>query len=430
MAERFETGVRRWAVVLVPDPESTPTALGIIRSLGRAGVPLATSASHRGGPSYTSRYVDRRLVCPPLEHEPESWKDTLIEFGKPLVEKPVLFPSADEHVIAIHHYRDEISAYFDYPFLDPAALLNCIDKRQMYKVCRHAGIEAGQTLLIDDPARVDEITAKAVTPSVLKPAMWIGLYGQGPRRYREFIHEFGQKAVCAHSPEELRNILLRVAPLSLPVLLQQEVPGPCDAICVVSLYADNDSEIRGLFVGRKTRQYPSDFGDRSMIENITCPRIEALARSLASEIGFHGIAEMEFKRHPENGRFHLMEINPRAGTWITAAIASGVNIPHLAYLDAIGAELPQMTQTKRPVRWIDGQMDMLYWLSYRRGDHTGRPLLLLDYLRTLRGRREYAYWATDDLVPGAARAVGLARDILRVLRCRIGFRRRETDGVV
>jgi len=293
-------------------------------------------------------------------------------------------------------------------------------------MCKRAGIEVGKTFFIDDFARIDEIVDQTVIPSVLKPAIWISLQDGCPRRYREFFYEFGQKAVSAQTREELRNILVRAARLSIPVLLQEEVPGPSSAIYGVSLYADKDSEIRGIFVGRKTRQFPSNFGDGSMIEGVSCPKIEALVRSLVRAIRFRGVAEVEFKLHPENGRFYFLEINPRAGTWITAAPASGVNTPYLAYLDAIGAQLPQMIQTDRPVRWIDGRLDMLYWLSYRKRDHTGKPLPLLDYLRTLQGKREYAYWTIDDPIPGAARAMGLPRDVLRVLMCKVRSRRELT----
>jgi len=81
------------AVLLVPEPESTPTALGIIRSLGRVSIPVVAAASNLTTPSFFSRYVKHRLVCPALEFEPINWKDALIEFGKSVDEKPVRWVS-------------------------------------------------------------------------------------------------------------------------------------------------------------------------------------------------------------------------------------------------------------------------------------------------------------------------------------------------
>lgn len=403
------------ALVLVPDPESRPTALGIIRSLGRAGVPVAVAASSRTTPSFCSGYVKRRLVCPSLEQNPERWKDALIHFAESFDDKPVLYPSADEQVLAVHYYRDELSRRFRYSFLDREALLACLDKRKMYEICKSAGIETGKAVPIPDPARAEEIAREAVFPSVLKPAMWADLNDERPHRNREFIQEFKQKAVTVNTSDELYNLLGRAARLSIPVLLQEQVPGPASAIVHVSLYADKASNIRGLFVARKARQFPSEFGNACMVETLVYPEIAGLVKSLVKAIGFHGIAgAIEFKRHPRTGRLHFIEINPRASASISATAASGVNLPYLAYLDALGAELPDMTLGGRAVRWIDGRGDLLYWLSYRKGDHTGQPLSLLEYLRSLRGRRDYAYWAIDDPFPWVARVSRLPGDILRV----------------
>lgn len=425
---RFRERAKPLAVVLIPDRESRPTALGLIRSLGRVGVPVVAAASCRTTPSFLSRYVQRRLVTPPLDKDQRRWKEALIQFARSLVDKPVLYPSADEHVWAVHQNRNELSKYFHYPFLNRRALLSCIDKREMYKVCKCAGIETGKTVLVPNAVRPEEIAAQAVFPSVVKPAMWVNLNDERPRRYREFFQEFKQKAVSVNDKQELYEVLGRATHLSVPVLLQEEVPGPASAIYHVSLYADKTSGIRGLFVARKGRQYPSKFGNACMIEPVVCPEIAALARSFVKAIGFHGIAgALEFKRHPHTGRLHFIEINPRASASISAATASGVNLPHLAYLDAVGAELPNVTQTERPVRWIEGRSDVLYWLSYRKGDHTGQPLSLLNYLRSLRGRREYAYWAVDDPIPWAARAAGLPRDIWLALKDRAAPRARQHD---
>jgi predicted ATP-grasp superfamily ATP-dependent carboligase len=357
--------------------------------------------------------VKRRLVCPPLEQTPERWKDALIRFAESFDDKPVLYPSADEQVLAIHHYRAEFSRCFRYSFLPNEALVACLDKRKMYEICKSAGIETGQVLPIPERASPEEIAREVVFPSVLKPAMWADL-NQRPHRNREFTEEFKQKAVIVNTVKELFSLLGRTARLSIPVLLQEQVPGPASAIVHVSLYADKDSNIRGLFVAKKARQFPSQFGNACMIETAVCPEIAGLVKSLVKAIGFHGIAgAIEFKRHSRTGRLHFIEINPRASASISATAANGVNLPYLAYLDALGAALPEMPLDVPSVRWVDGRGDLLYWLSYRKGDHTGQPLSLPEYLRSLRGRRDYAYWAMDDPLPWIARLCRLPRDVLR-----------------
>ena len=54
-------------------------------------------------------------------------------------------------------------------------------------------------------------------------------------------------------------------------------------------------------------------------------------------LGFHGISQVEFKRDPRDGRYKLMEINPRLWQWHGLAAACGVDLPRIAYCDLLGA---------------------------------------------------------------------------------------------
>ena len=171
------------AVVLIPDRESRPTALGIVRCLGRAGLPVIAVSSRRNTPSLFSRYVTRRVLVPSLEQDPDAWMSGLIAFARSLVDKPVLYPSSDEQVWAIHKHRDELARYFRYAFLSDDTLLSCIDKREMYRMCKTAGIETGQVLSVPKGAHSQDVVDQVVFPTVLKPAAWVHLSeGRSPVR--------------------------------------------------------------------------------------------------------------------------------------------------------------------------------------------------------------------------------------------------------
>jgi predicted ATP-grasp superfamily ATP-dependent carboligase len=97
-------------------------------------------------------------------------------------------------------------------------------------------------------------------------------------------------------------------------------------------------------------------------------------------------------------------------------VPAGANLPHLAYLDAIGAEIPPMTVGERKVRWVDGRRDFLYWMAYRNGDHAGERLRFRDYLDSLRGPRECAFWAADDPWPLLAPSTTFPREFWQHVR--------------
>jgi predicted ATP-grasp superfamily ATP-dependent carboligase len=408
-----------FALVVVPDVETRPTALGIVRCLGRAGVPVAVAAATRDGPSFWSRYTRRRLLCPPLNGAPEDWQDALVHFGESFDERPVLFASSDEHVVAIHHYRRDLSRAYRYPFLESDALHACLDKREMYARCRAAGIETGEVIAVIDPDGLERVAREAVLPAVLKPAMWADVDAPRPGRNKAFMAEFGEKAVPVHTVAELTAALRRASRLSVPVLLQELVPGPSRAIVHVSVYADSSSNIRGLFVARKTVQYPSQFGNACFLETMPYPEAGPLAASLVRSLHYRGVAgAIEFKQHPRTGRLHFIEINPRAAGSVAAAEAAGVNLPHLAYLDMIGGTLPAMTRGERVIRWAEGRDTLRSWLSYRTGDHTGEPFTLRRFARTVSSATDYAYWAADDPLPWAARVARTPADLARHLLTR------------
>ena len=406
-------------MVLVPDRELRPTALGIIRCLGSSGVPVVALASRRNTPSFYSRYVTRRLLVPSLRDEPANWVSTIAEIAAELDHKPVLYPTADEQVWALHQFRDRLSSLILYGFMDVDSLRNCMDKRDMYSKCQDAGISTGQVICDIDPAHPEKIIDDVVFPSVLKPASWVDLGGSPATRNRPFQQLFGSKAVSINNKDELKNALNRLASVSVPVLLQEEIPGPSSNIHHVSVYADQSSETRGIFVARKRRQFPSKFGNACLIETHANTEVTELTKTLIRALGFKGVSGgIEFKRHARTGALHFVEINPRAGAMISAVKSSGANLPHLAYLDAVGATIPDVTVGDQDVRWIDSRHDILYWLAYRNGDHTGRILTLREFLRSRRGRREYAYWSAVDPLPAVAQSASAPRSVLTAVLTR------------
>src|SRR5262249_19495235 len=61
------------------------------------------------------------------------------------------------------------------------------------------------------------------------------------------------------------------------------------------------------------------------------PDLNDLSGRLARALGYRGIAEIEFKRDTRDGRFKLIEMNPRHWDWHQLSEASGVNLSQVAY---------------------------------------------------------------------------------------------------
>jgi len=82
-----------------------------------------------------------------------------------------------------------------------------------------------------------------------------------------------------------------------------------------------------------------DFGHASTYAvSMNIPELESISLKFLRSIGFEGIAEVEFMQDPRDGKFKLLEINPRIWGWHTLAIRSGADLPYILYQDLLGGE--------------------------------------------------------------------------------------------
>ena len=88
--------------------------LGIVRSLGRRGVPVCVVDDEHSISRY-SRYSKQFVSLPDLRDQRKA-VDSLLEIGKRLgLEGWVLYPTREELVAAISHHRVELSEVFRVP---------------------------------------------------------------------------------------------------------------------------------------------------------------------------------------------------------------------------------------------------------------------------------------------------------------------------
>jgi predicted ATP-grasp superfamily ATP-dependent carboligase len=154
-----------------------------------------------------------------------------------------------------------------------------------------------------------------------------------------------------------------------------------------------------------------DFGRAStFVETAELPEVEEPARKLLERIGYTGLVEVEFKRDPRDGKCKLLDVNPRVWGWHTLCARAGIDFTYLAWQLAHGEAVPAST-ARLGVRWSRLSTDLPAVVSEIR---SGR-LSVRDYLRSLRGPREHAIFARDDLLPGLLELPLLASVLARRL---------------
>ena len=107
--------------------------------------------------------------------------------------------------------------------------------------------------------------------------------------------------------------------------IQQYIEGPIDRMASAMLLFDAEGRpVRG-FTGRRLRVSDTrfgPFGETTAARAEWIPELYTGARDMLARIGWQGFAEVECKQG-DDGRWTVMEINPRTSGWICLAEADG-----------------------------------------------------------------------------------------------------------
>ncbi len=313
------------------------TGLAVARSLGQRGVPVIALDRDAKGFGLHSRFVTASARCPyPLDDE-RAFIDLLLEIGAALKQKAVLFPCLDEWVFAVARHRQELEEFFIFPFSDLETIERLLDKNLLYKKCEARGIPIPRTYYIGEES-ADKIAGEIKFPCIVKPAL-----------QREFTNEFGEKVFRVETREAFLEMCKRAA--HHPLLAQEIVGAGVDSFYSLCSYTGRDGTAKGVFVGRKLEQYPPDFGTACLVDSHYVEEIVERGVSVLKEFGYQGISEVEFIYDEGSRDFKLLDINTRVWKWIGLPMHAGVDLPYLAYADAVHGEVEAAPRQRDGIRW-------------------------------------------------------------------------------
>jgi predicted ATP-grasp superfamily ATP-dependent carboligase len=125
------------------------------------------------------------------------------------------------------------------------------------------------------------------------------------------------------------------------------------------------------------------------------------------ELGFSGYACTEFKRDPRDGVYKLMEVNGRHNLSTLLAVRCGINFPWLHYRHLSEGIVPQASEFREEVYWIDLVRDVGYTGMYM----TRERHPLIDYLRPYLKPHVFAILDRSDPMPFFRKVVLLAHRV-------------------
>lgn len=361
------------------------TGLGVIRNLGRNGVDVYCALDKKDQAVY-SRYCKKYFIIPQISQNKEKLKNFLTKLQSQLNHKAVLFPTSDLCALNVSDLKNETDSYL-IPIADRKILETLVEKKKFYQSLSRNGIPHPTTYFSEDVRNCNKINKRLLYPVFLKPSM-----------SQTFSKAFRKKGFVANSEEELLKYMKITEKQGIDPMVQETIPGPATNHYFIDGYLDKNSKPLALFARRRLRMWPPNFGNSTACVSIPPGEAGSLKETIVNylrSIGFHGIFSAEFKKDPRDNIAKLLEVNARSWWYNSFPAKCGINIVWIAYLDATGKHIEYTENYEENVKLIYILQDAVSTFSML----TKNTLNIKEWAQSLKGKKDYAYFAEDDPLP-------------------------------
>jgi len=312
-------------------------SLAAARSFGRKGFYVAVGERTRLATTIFSKYCKRRWIYSSPLRFPEKFLQDLeyeLKNGKYDVVFPMEFTT--QVLLTDAKNKQRFGKYTKIPFSDADLAKKANDKAFIMKYAIENGIDIPATYFASNIEQIAEIAKKIVYPVLMKPRMSSGSRG----------------IVKVKNENELLLSYLEV---------QNRYPFPIIQECIagnetygVGLLLNFNAEVRASFVYKRLRTNPVWGGPSTLRESVRREDIREIAQSLLKSLKWVGIAHVEFKVDPRDGKPKLLEVNPRFWGSLQLAIESGVDFPFLLFKMAVEGDIKNVMDYNVGVRcrWL------------------------------------------------------------------------------
>jgi len=373
--------------------------LGIIRSLGRLGIPVYTVAEDHLIPAATSRYLTGSFVWNASDLPTPQMLDALARIARKLNKPAILIPTDDLAAILMAEESTTLRQWFVFPEIVPGTLRTLADKQMLYTLCRQIGVPCPNTRCPTSISDINEFADSAKFPIVAKAAgRWLNP---------------DLRVSVVHSKRELVDVWHRAENSQKPNLLIQEYI-PYGEDWFFHGYCNGTSDCLAGFTGVKLRSFPPHAGMTTLGRSVTNDVLSHQAEALLKAISYAGIMDLDYRFDQRDQQYKLLDFNPRIGAQFRLFVDdNGLDVARALYRDLTG-------EVVRRSRQVDGRVfvaepdDLRSSMNYlSRGD-----LSAYAWLRSFKGQKEFAWFNWDDPLPflmvWARFAVRSIRKLIRI----------------
>jgi predicted ATP-grasp superfamily ATP-dependent carboligase len=377
------------AVVLKLDPNVLHHGgLGVIRSLGRLGVPVYGVHEGPWAPAASSRYLAGRMFWQPPPDDVDRITAGLLELARRIGRTAVLLPTDDAGAIFLAEHGGPLRDRF--LFADPPADLprQVAGKYSLFRLCRDLGVPSPRAMMAWSAGEAADFAATAGFPVIGKlttPWRAAAQHDGPPLRSTTIIH----------NRAELAEAWLRCTEAGLGLMLQEYLPGVPGQDWFFHGYRDTAGRCQPAFTGVKDRSYPAYAGLTSLGHAVPNTELRDQLTGLLGTLDFRGIVDLDLRFDPRDGQYKLLDFNPRLGAQFRLfEDTAGLDVARAAYLDLTGQPMTGHGMVAGR-RFLVENYDPLGAVGYWRAGQL-RPS---SWAASLRQVDELAWFARDDLRP-------------------------------
>lgn len=357
-------------------------ALGVARALAEQKIPFALLETETGIARY-SRNVTKRFV----KHDLLTAEDS-IDFMLELASSHSLkdwcvFCVNDETIEFLSKNHDVLSTQYRLAVMPWEVTQRFYEKDQAGEAASQAGIPIPR---VYPSSTLEELLAsEPLFPLVLKPTF-----------KKNYYDKTNDKAVLVQDRDELIAKFQAMNRLisTKQILAQEFLKGGTRNLFSFAGIFDGEKIVAGV-VSHRIRQHPMDFGHATTFAELRdMPLLEEQAIRFFKQIGYRGIAEVEFMLDERTGEYKFIEMNGRFWGWHMLAYHAGLNYPATLFRMLQGEKFDRAYPTEG-ARWVRMLTDVPTIL---REVVAGR-MSPSKILQTIRYHTSDAVWSYRDPLP-------------------------------
>ncbi len=360
-------------------------SLGIIRSLGRLGIPVYGVDNASQPPAAVSRYCKRYFKWDIDNSFEEETLEFLIKLSRHIKKTSLLIATSDETALFIARNSEVLKKYFLFPDISHELIRKLCSKKEMYILALKYNVPVPEAFFPSSLKEVIDYVDKAKFPVMLK-----GIDGG------KLENKTGKKMVIVYEKSTLINLYKKMEDdKEKNLMIQEYIPNTKNHMWIFNGYFDSSSQCLVAFTGKKLRQNPIFTGMTSLGICQWNETLAELAKKFLRNINYTGPVDIDFVFDTRDHKYKLLDVNPRIGASFRLFVGqNGIDVARALFYDSTSLQF-SFVPASGGRKWFVEDKDLLSSFLYRKHD----DLNLKDWVRSFKGVKEAGYFAFDDLMP-------------------------------